>query len=220
MHFISSYRAVVILLAGVIVSACSAEGDDPGVEYAPQMYHSVPYEPLSQIKDKEIGGWLSSNEADEHAEFYNSNPYNLHEMTMRKPVENTVRRSPDNNLPLTIPADTLGSTYWLDYAAENLKSPFGSANTEAEDAVLEEGTLLFTRFCAPCHGGAGQGDGLVGNVFKGVPSFTAGRYSSMTEGHIFHVITYGRGRMNSYASQLDVEERWKIVKYVQQLQNQ
>jgi len=219
MHFITKYRAVLILLAGVVLSACSAEGDDPGVEFAPQMYHSVPYDPLTQIKDKEIGGWLSSNEADVHAEFYNSNPYNLHGMTMREPAPNTVKRSADGVMPLRIPADSLGSTYWLDYAAENLKSPFAGSGEETE-AALQEGTLLYARFCTPCHGGAGQGDGPVGQVFKGVPSFSAGRYASMTEGHVFHVITYGRGRMHPYASQLDVEERWKIAKYVQQLQNQ
>lgn len=219
MHFYSRYRVAFILLAGIALSACSAEGDDPGVEYAPQMYHSVPYEPLSQIEDEEIGAWLSSDENSEHAEFFNSNPYNPHGMTMRKPVENTVRRS-TGYLPLTIPGDSVGSTYWLDYASVNLKSPYDSVSTEQGEAVLQEGTLLYNRFCFPCHGGAGQGDGPVGKVMLGVPSFTAGRYSSMTKGHIFHVITYGRGRMHPYASQVDIEERWKIVEYVQQLQNQ
>lgn len=220
MHFITRFRAVLILLAGIVISACSAEGDNPGVEFAPNMYHSVPYDPLTQITDKEIGGWLSSNEADVHAEFYNSNPYNLHGMTMREPAENTVKRSFGGALPITIPADSVGSTYWLNYASENLKSPYANAGTEEAEAVLQEGTLLYAKFCTPCHGGAGQGDGPVGQVFKGVPSFTTGRYVSMTEGHVFHVITHGRGRMASYASQLDAEERWKIAKYVQQLQNQ
>ena len=39
----------------LIISSCAARKDNPGVEYAPNMYHSVPYEPLSQVKDKEIG---------------------------------------------------------------------------------------------------------------------------------------------------------------------
>ncbi len=219
MHFITRHKAFLILLAAV-VSACSAEGDNPGVEFAPNMYHSVPYDPLTQITDKEIGGWLSSNEADVHAEFYNSNPYNLHGMTMREPAPNTVRRTNGGVVPITIPADTLGSTYWLDYASVNLKSPYEAATGDEADAVLQEGTLLYARFCTPCHGGGGQGDGRVGQVFKGVPSFSTGRYASMTEGHVFHVITHGRGRMAPYNSQLDIDERWKIARYVQQLQNQ
>ena len=47
------------------------------------MYHSVPYEPLSQVKDEEIGSWLDSNPDDGHGEFYNSNPYNPYDMTVR-----------------------------------------------------------------------------------------------------------------------------------------
>ena len=209
-----------LLGSGTCLLSCGASGDNPGVEYSPNMYHSVPYEPLSQIKDKEIGGWLSSNEADAHAEFYNSNPYNLRGMTMREPAPNTVKRTFGGSLPLTIPADSVGSTYWLDYAAANLKSPFEAASGDEAEAVLQEGTLLYARFCTPCHGGAGQGDGPVGQVFKGVPSFSTGRYVSMTEGHVFHVITHGRGRMAPYNSQLNEEERWKIARYVQQLQNQ
>lgn len=220
MHFYSKYRVAFVFLAGVVLSGCSAEGDDPGVEYAPQMYHSIPYEPLSQITDKEIGGWLGSMEDVDHAEFYNSNPYNLNGMTMREPVENTVRRSSEEGMPLTIPGDSVGSTYWLDYAAVNLKSPYDSLDTESAEAILQDGMRLYNSFCYPCHGGSGQGDGPVGTVLKGVPSFAAGRYSSMTKGHVFHVITYGRGRMYPYQSQVSIEERWKIAEYVQQLQTQ
>ena len=42
----------------------------------------------------------------------------------------------------------------------------------------------------------------------------------MTEGHIFHTITHGRGRMNAHGSQIDIADRWKIVRYVQTLQQQ
>ena len=83
---------VKLILVTVLFSSCSARKDDPGVEYAPNMYHSVPYEPLSQVKDEEIGSWLDSNPDDGHGEFYNSNPYNPYGMTMREPVENTVKR--------------------------------------------------------------------------------------------------------------------------------
>ena len=45
---------IKLILVLVLISSCSARKDDPGVEYAPNMYHSVPYEPLSQVKDEEI----------------------------------------------------------------------------------------------------------------------------------------------------------------------
>ena len=58
------------LLAAAVISGCTAKGDNPGLEYAPQMYHSIPYEPLTQIKDKEKGSWLSNRE-DGLGEFHN-----------------------------------------------------------------------------------------------------------------------------------------------------
>lgn len=208
-----------IILFSVFLYGCGAQGDNTGTEYAPQMYHSIPYEPLSQITDEEAGTWLNSSD-EEKGEFYNSNPNNPHKMTMRTPPPNTVPRTKGEYLPVNIPADTLGSTYWLDYAAANLSNPLDKGADEDKDAVLQQGQALYNRFCYPCHGGAGQGDGPVGEVIKGVPSFAAGRVQTVSGGYIFHVITHGKGRMSPYDSQVNVEERWKIVKYVQQLQNQ
>jgi hypothetical protein len=42
----------------------------------------------------------------------------------------------------------------------------------------------------------------------------------MPEGKMFHSITYGRNIMGSYASQLNPEERWKVIMFVQTLQKQ
>jgi mono/diheme cytochrome c family protein len=187
---------------------CTAQGDDPGLEYAPQMYHSVPYEPLTQITNKDAGKWLSSID-DEQGEFYNSNPYNPHNMNERVPPPNTVRRTQADVLPYRVPADS------LTYASTYIENPLDSTS-----AVVQEGMLLYTSFCSPCHGGAGQGDGLVGKVYLGVPAYNKGTYREMTGGHVFHVITYGKGRMYPHGSQIDILDRWKIVRYVQTLQQQ
>ena len=82
------------------LAACAAKGDNPGTEYAPQMYHSVPYEGLSQIKDKEAGRFITS--IDGPGEFYTSNPNNPNEMNMREPVPNTVPRNKKGYLPYRI----------------------------------------------------------------------------------------------------------------------
>lgn len=199
---------VYIALAAFFMAACTAKGDFPGLEYAPQMYHSTPYEPLTQITNTEEGKWLSSTE-DEVGEFYNSNPNNPHGMTMRVPAANTVRRNQGDFLPYRIHADS------IELASRILENPIASS-----DAILEEGQALYTQFCYPCHGEGGQGDGPVGKVYKGVPAYNKGRYTEMTEGHIFHTITWGRGRMNAHGSQIDIADRWKIVRYVQTLQKQ
>ena len=56
----------LVFTLSLMLLSCSADKDNPGVEYAPNMYHSTPYEPLSQVTDKEIGSWLDSNPDDNH----------------------------------------------------------------------------------------------------------------------------------------------------------
>lgn len=201
------------LVAGL--AACEAEGDYPGMEYAPQMYHSVPYEPLSQITDASQGEWLSAR-ADERGEFFNSNPYNPYRMNMRKPADNTVPRNAQGYLPFRMPKDTAGSDYYINEAAANLKSPL---NRE-DESIISNGKVLYTTFCYPCHGQEGRGDGPVGMVYLGVANLAGGQVAQASEGHLFYVITHGRGRMWPHDKQISVEDRWKIVHYVQTLQKQ
>lgn len=196
----------LVFTLSLMLLSCSADKDNPGVEYAPNMYHSTPYEPLSQVTDKEIGSWLDSNPDDNHGEFYNSNPYNPYGMTMRDPVPNTVKRS--LYLPYRIPKDSLE-------LAALIKNPLAST-----EEVLKEGKVLYTRYCVHCHGEKGMGDGLVGIAYKGVIAFNSRAVKNKSEGNIFHVITHGKGRMWAHGSQVSIENRWKIVKYVQTLQKQ
>ncbi|BDD05092.1 c-type cytochrome [Aureibacter tunicatorum] len=207
-HIRQIYKAALVLMVPVAFASCKSEGNYQGLEYAPNMYHSVPYEPLTQITDKEAGMWLS-NRADGLGEYYNSNPYNEHSINERVPPANTVRRDDDGFLPYRIPADS------LDYAAQIMKNPLASS-----EQVLADGEILYTKFCQPCHGQSGQGDGPVGKVFKGVPAYNKGRVKDVSQGHIFHVITHGKGRMRSHASQLNQKERWAIARYVEKLQQQ
>ncbi len=57
--------ATTLLIAfslSVILTSCGAGEDNQGTEYAPNMYHSVAYEPYSQIEDWDAGRWLTSIE--------------------------------------------------------------------------------------------------------------------------------------------------------------
>ena len=201
-------RFSIGLVAAAILTSCGAGVDDPGKEYAPNMYHAVPYEPLKQIKDTDAGNWVSSLD-DGQGEYFSSNPVNPDSMNMREPAPNTVRRSKNGFLPYRVPKDSVA------WAAANLKNPLDSTQ-----AVINDGQVLYVKFCSACHGTGGKGDGKVGKVYQGVPSYSSRPVKDYSEGHIFHVITHGIRRMGAHGSQLSVEERWKVVRYVQQLQNQ
>ena len=49
-------------------------------------------------------------------------------------------------------------------------------------------------------------------------SSRGGLMKDLAPGQIYHTIEYGLNLMGSYASQLSPEERWKVVMYVNQLQ--
>lgn len=199
---------ILLLVLGIFVWSCKAKDDFQGLEYSPNMYHSVPYEGLSQITNEKEGQWLSNRE-DGMGEFYNSNPNNPNSMNLREPVANTVKRSPEGHLPYRIHKDS------AEYAGRVLTNPFDST-----EGTVAEGKALYNIYCVSCHGETGQGDGLVGKVFLGVPAYNLGRVKELPEGQIFHTITHGRGRMMAHGSQVAVDERWKITRYVQVLQNQ
>ncbi|MHA7130050.1 c-type cytochrome [Algoriphagus namhaensis] len=192
-----------LALGSALLFGCKAGGEDQGLEYAPQMYHSVAYEPLTQITEESEGSWLSTRE-DGKGEFYNSNVHNPHNMNMRLPVENTVPRNQNGYLPYRLKA------FELDKAAE-IPNPVALS-----EEVLKDGKELYLQYCNACHGAKGEGDGLAGQVIGGVANLTGGAYVGLPEGHIYHVITKGKGRMGAHGSQITPENRWKIVHYVKQ----
>lgn len=205
MRFVKT--GVVVLAAAVVLAGCKAGGDNQGLEYAPNMYHSVAYEPLSQITDKDAGKWVNSLD-NGRGEYYNSNEYNPYRMNMRLPVANTVRRNANGWLPYRGKNDTTGLRL-----ASKLVNPL-----EQTPAFLEQGKALYESNCKHCHGAKGGGDGKVADKFPGVANLTGDAIKGVSEGHIFHVITYGKGLMGAHGSQVSEEDRWKIARYVKELQ--
>ena len=96
-------------------------------------------------------------------------------------------------------------------AKASLKSPLDSLNINQEKAKE-----LYTVYCAICHGDKGDGKGnlVVKEKFLGVPSYAD---REITDGSIFHVVTYGLNSMGSHANQLSQEERWQVADYVLKL---
>jgi len=106
-------------------------------------------------------------------------------------------------------------------ASANLKNPF----PVNRDNLLQ-GRTLYLHMCSHCHGTQGKGDGQIIKLekFPPPPSYSTGNSSrgglmkDLTDGKIFHTITYGLNLMGPHRTQLSPNERWKIVMYVHELQ--
>lgn len=219
-------KNVLIALTGItLLASCGGEGNNPGTEYAPNMYHSVPYDPFTQITQWDAGRWVTSIEypaygdhEQGHAEYFNSNLYNPNHMNMRRPPANTVKRNANGWLPYRLTNDSTGLAM-----ADRLKNPLDSSKE-----VIAAGKALYELYCDHCHGSKGDGDGKVAtgvtvdgkekSAYAGVPNYHSDALKNMSEGHIFHVITYGKNLMWPHGSQINPEDRWRIARYVKTLQ--
>lgn len=86
---------------------------------------------------------------------------------------------------------------------------------------LKRGQERYDIFCSVCHGMTGYGDGIIARRGFNKPSpanYHQDRLRQAPVGHFFDVMTNGWGAMPSYASQIPVEDRWRIIAYVRALQ--
>lgn len=181
--------AVLLVLAGAMAS-CGRGNNDPGIQYSPEMYESIPFEPFKQVMDS-------------------TSPFK-NGQTMQEPPAGTISR--DGYAAFEFgPGDSVKANNPKLIA---LKNPI-----PLSESVLKEGEVLYTRFCAVCHGKSGAGNGTVAQHDAINPTaFNSTKVGAYTPGQIYHTIMYGQGVMGSYASQLDYEERWKVVHFVKTLQ--
>ncbi|QXV65675.1 cytochrome c [Mucilaginibacter achroorhodeus] len=177
-----------VIAASIVITSCK-DKRSTGWEYAPNMYEHKAYE-YDQPNDNFKNG-------------------------------QTAQTPPAGTIPVGFKR--------FDYP--NNKDGYEKASLEVKNPLpltsnnIEDGKKLFTTFCSPCHGVNGQGDGtVVQHGYPPPPSYSKGQSSrggamkDLTDGKIYHTITYGVNAMGSYASQVAPEERWKIVMYVHHLQ--
>ena len=140
---------------------------------------------------------------------YSENPNFPNTMTMRVPVIGTV---PRGFVPFRYNLEPESRIK----AGKELINPF-----LPEEEIVEEGKLLYTRFCIGCHGPQGDGDGhlFTEGLYLLKPRELSGSVvAGLRDGEIFHTITLGFGAMGPHGSQIKYEDRWKVVHYVRNLQ--
>ncbi len=123
------------------------------------------------------------------------------------------------------------ATALLEGGACDLEPPVGAVELgDAGSAVprpprslaeLDRGADRFARFCAPCHGDAGDGDSAISRAMtlRRPPTLIDATVTGFSDERVFAVITEGYGVMPRYAGELVPADRWAIVDYVRALQH-
>jgi mono/diheme cytochrome c family protein len=192
----------LIIAAGLFASVAGlvgcggAHGEDPGEAYMPDMYYARAYETYGY---NNVEGEYDSLK--NRGIFYNA-----------MPVNGTIARGESMPFHYVSMSDSGRLA-----EANSFKSPLDTVM--ASKALLKEAERLYLVNCGICHGTALDGNGPIYNGGNGpYPSapknLTATDSKAFTDGHFFHVITYGKGVMGSYASQLTPEQRWWVIKYI------
>ena len=121
------------------------------------------------------------------------------------PVDGTIRRG--DLFPYTLTNDSNG----YKMAAE-VKDPL----VPLDSNQMMEAQRLFNINCAICHGPNMDAQGPLATSGKvgGIANLKLDQYVKEPVGQMFHVVTYGKNNMGSYASQLDRRQRWMVIQYV------
>lgn len=140
-------------------------------------------------------------------EAYSVNPVFKDGKTMQVPVEGSVPRE-------MIPYPYKRGYDDQQMAARTLVNPM-----QPNKETLKKGKEEFDVFCAVCHGFKGKGDGhlYTAKLFSAKPTdLTTSYIQDKPDGEIYHIITVGSlsGLMGAHDSQINPENRWKIVTYV------
>ncbi len=142
-----------------------------------------------------------------------ANPLFADTREARPPVEGTVARG-DLEDDDAFEKGTRGGTF-----VETFPMP-------VTEPLLAHGQERFKIYCAPCHGLAGYGDGIVAiradrlqeGTFVPPTSMHSKTVLARPVGHLFNTITNGIRTMPPYGPQIPVADRWAIVAYVRALQ--
>lgn len=167
------------------------DNSKPGRTYMPDMAESRAYETYAGHESLGSSGATFNN----------------------RPVAGTISRGEE--LPYHLPNDEAG------YAqSASVQNPLPKL-TQLEMGEAERQYLIN---CAICHGAKLDGNGPLykdgTGPYAAKPATLVGdpKIEALSEGTLFHVMTYGKNLMGSYASQLNRKQRWMVAQYIKSKQ--
>lgn len=187
---------IVAAVVAVIFFSCSGDNKNPNRVYMPDMAYSRAVETYSSLDTLKAQGIN-----------YNAIP-----------VKGTIKRG--ELFPFSLEKDKDGDTanYIL---SKQIPNPLPALDA----GQMKEAERLYLVNCGICHGAALDGNGP---LYKdGTGPYAAAPKNlvadagvlAMPDGQLFYSISYGKGQMGSYASQLSTTQRWMVVHYLNSKQN-
>lgn len=160
-------------------------------------------------------GWIRNMHELERYDAQEPSPYFEDGRAMRPPVEGAVAREMIEDPAVDTGLQDDGS--YVSVIPHPIINRFGGM-----EHLVRHGQERYGIYCVPCHGGLGDGQGMVPNV-SGVPairppSFHDERLRQIPDGQLYATIRNGIRNMPAYQAQIPPEDRWAIVSYVRALQ--
>lgn len=194
MKGLTIFSVLAITAVLIMASSCHTKRDR-GLVYMPDMFYSRTYEAYDLLDSTKFTSDMLSKGGSKI--FFNAIP-----------PAGTIKRGEE--FPYTISNDTTGYNM-----SATVKNPLDSIS----EADMVEAGRLYNINCGVCHGAKGEANGPLAGKVGGIINLTLDQYKALADGTIFHVMTYGKMNMGSYASQLNRKQRWMVVKYVRSLQS-
>jgi mono/diheme cytochrome c family protein len=189
-----------LIIAGCIVMvlaiSCNKPRRSPGRAYMPDMAYSTAYETYAPSQER-----LDMGKTGAHF--------------TGLPVPGTIARG---ELSAYKPINVIDSTGKHAQSAQ-LVNPLVAGSID-----MKEAERLYLVNCAICHGAKLDGNGPLFNQGNGPygakPATLVGdaAIEALSEGQIYHVSTYGKNAMGSYASQMSATQRWMVAAYIKSKQ--
>lgn len=184
-------RIYLYIVAGIsslgLMSSCVSEGNEPGIEFAPNMYVSEAYEAYTQVGEmsynKQYGG-----------------------MTMRPPAEGTIARGQLDYYQYEEGYEA--SVDWANPLERNKE------NVNNGQVLYERNCAHCHGMTGKNDGSVVKNSEYPSPPWTG---YDADYIKTLPDGKMFHTITFGKGVMGPHAPLLSPNERWQVVHYIRKL---